>query len=204
MSVRSVAVDMRCRIVQLSTWRLKYNYSPSHVVSATLLKQGTTTVFHTPKIFSDHFPDEYMTSSPPFCRGKNQQRGGCKGLGAPYYPSDDQRSIGLPRTSPLSWLYTGCPVTARVVDGPAPAPLPGDECIIWIRELCTKLISMTISSATTCWDVKEHMQRVTGVPTTEQRIVCNGRQAEDDQEIKGVFGLGEESLVYMSLRLRGC
>lgn len=74
---------------------------------------------------------------------------------------------------------------------------------LFVRTLTGKHITLTYSKVVTVLDVKQHIQRVEGIPLDQQRLVYSGKQLEDERELRADYKIWPDSTLHLVLRLRG-
>lgn len=74
---------------------------------------------------------------------------------------------------------------------------------LFVKTLAGKFITLIYSRVTTVLDVKQHIQRVEGIPVDQQRLVYSGKQLEDERELRADYKIWPDSTLHLVLRLRG-
>ena len=79
----------------------------------------------------------------------------------------------------------------------------GSLCIfIFVKTLTGKFITMEVDPFDTIKIVKTKIQDKEGIPPAQQRLICGGKQLEDDYTLSH-YKIHSEDTLYLVLRLRG-
>ncbi|GMR41702.1 hypothetical protein PMAYCL1PPCAC_11897 [Pristionchus mayeri] len=69
--------------------------------------------------------------------------------------------------------------------------------VVFVKTLEGRTVALDVEASETVLDVKKRIATLEGIEVEDQRIICEGHQLEDDDEVE------EESTLYISLRLLG-
>jgi hypothetical protein len=74
---------------------------------------------------------------------------------------------------------------------------------IFVVTLTGKTITLSMAPNSTIADVRAEVSAREGVAPTEQRLLFDGKQLDDDGRALEAYGVGKESTLRLTLRLRG-
>jgi hypothetical protein len=74
---------------------------------------------------------------------------------------------------------------------------------IFVVTLSGKSITVPVAPGGTVARVKDEVFAREGIPPPEQRLLFGGKQLDDDGRALEAYGVGKESTLHLSLRLRG-
>jgi large subunit ribosomal protein L40e len=74
---------------------------------------------------------------------------------------------------------------------------------IFVVTLSGKSITVSVAPGDTVARVKDEIFAREGIPPPEQRLLFGGKQLDDDGHTLEAYGVGKESTLHLSLRLRG-
>ncbi|GAW26796.1 putative integral membrane protein [Rosellinia necatrix] len=100
---------------------------------------------------------------------------------------------------PPAWLTT-CQLESYV--SPVPALATSDVVCLYVLATTRKSWELRVSLTDTVETVKSRIKEITNIPQDTQRLICHGRQLEDERTLMD-YGIRWSAVLHLVLRLRG-